>query len=68
MRRGGRSRIPCDRTAPPNILVRAAHTPAMLAMFPPLTRTPLLPAGIPTSSAIQRTVCASISVAIGESE
>ena len=35
-------------------------------MFPPLTRRPP-PAGNPISSAIQRTVCASISVASGES-
>jgi hypothetical protein len=39
----------------------------MLAMLPPLTSNPPHDAGYPTSSAIQRTVCASISVAIGPS-
>ena len=36
-------------------------------MLPPLTRSPPLSAGKPTSSAIQRTVWASISLATGES-
>jgi len=36
-------------------------------MFPPLTRMPPVPAGSPSSSAIQRTDCSSMSVPIGES-
>jgi hypothetical protein len=45
---------------------RAAQKPSMFATFPPLTSTPSPPAGKPTSSAIHRTVCSSISLAIGE--
>ncbi len=46
---------------------RAARKHTKFAMLPPLTSTPSPPAGNPMSSAIQRTVCASISVASGES-
>ncbi len=35
-------------------------------MFPPLTSNPPHDVGYPTSSAIQRTVCASISDAMGD--
>ena len=39
----------------------------MFAMLPPLTSRPPQSAGKPINSAIQRTVCASISVAAGDS-
>ena len=39
----------------------------MFAMLPPLTNSPPQSAGKPRNSAIQRTVCASISVATGDS-
>ncbi len=59
--------IPSPRRSHPARDVRAAQKPSMLATLPPLTSTPLPPAGNPTSSAIHRTDWASISLAIGES-
>src|SRR5678815_5621876 len=45
---------------------RAARKPTKLAMLPPLTSSAPASRGNPISSAIQRMVCASISVAIGD--
>ena len=45
---------------------RAAKKATRFAMLPPLTRSPP-PAANPTSSASQRTVCPSISLARGDS-
>ena len=58
---------PRARTSSPSIARRPARKQTKLAMLPPLTSSPPQSPDSPTSSATQRTVCASISDAIGES-
>ncbi len=64
---GGPAATPSERRSQSALARRAARKGTMLARFPPLTMSPPAPrAGNPISSAIQRTVWASISVAAGE--
>ena len=65
--RGWPAMTPVFRTSHPAFAARAARKQTKFAMLPPLTSSPPQPAGYPMSSAIHRTVCASISVASGES-